>query len=280
MNTPPSSSPRGCYGLRLTGVEEAAALLIEAPDAWPALAVDAVIGEAGAPAADEVGDEHARIRLQTGGWIDLRREPGRAVFHLPAPHAAGELVHPYLAPAAALMARWLGRDAFHAGAVAIDGGAWGVLGPKGAGKSTTMAWLARAGHPVLCDDLAVIAHGAVLAGPRCLDLRRETADRLGGASPLGVVGARERFRIELGAAPASVPLRGWFVLAWGDELALAPVRPAERLSLLAAQRTLGLAPARPADLLEVGSLPMLELRRPRGWDSLPQTIERLVAAAR
>jgi hypothetical protein len=262
----------------LTGVDDAADLLIEAPHAWPELAVECVADDGGAPATDQVGADSARVRLQTGGWIGLRRRPATAVFHLPEPRGAGELIHPYLAPAAALVARWLGRDAFHAGAVVIGEGAWCVIGPKGAGKSTTMAWLAREGLPVLCDDLAILEDGAVLAGPRCLDLREETATRLGGARPLGLVGARERWRLPLGAVAAASPLQGWLVLTWGDDLALESVPPAERLPLLAAQRTLGLEPARAADFLALGALPMLRLRRPLGWNSLPPAVARLLDA--
>jgi hypothetical protein len=281
MNTPPTSSsaPRGCYGLRVRGLDAAASLLVKAPPAWPPLTVECTVDDGAGPTTDQVGEERARICLRTGGWIGLERRPARAVFHLAVPRGAAELVHPYLAPAAALMARWLGRDAFHAGAVAIGEGAWCVIGPKGSGKSTTMAWLARRGHPVLCDDLAVVEDGAVLAGPRCLDLRADTAARLGGATPLGVIGARERWRLALGAVPPAMPLHGWFVLTWGEELAVEPVPAADRLSLLAAQRTLALEPARASDFLALGALPMLQLRRPPGWDSLPAAVERLLAAA-
>ena len=260
-------------------METAADLLLDLPASSPSLTLESVADAGGAPSVDEVGEESARIRLATGGWVQLERQAARAVYHLRAPRSAHELVHPYLAPAAALVARWLGRDAFHAGAVVIRGGAWCVIGPKGSGKSTTMACLAREGHAVVCDDLAVVDDGAVLAGPRCLDLREETAERLGGATPLGLVGARERWRLPLGTVPVRVPLRGWIVLTWGDELAVESVPAAKRLPLLAAQRTLGLEPARASDFLAVGSLPMLELRRPPGWAALSDGIKRLVDAA-
>ena len=52
------------------------------------------------------------------------------------------IVHPYLAPVALIMARWLGREGMHGGGVVADGGVWAVLGHKTAGKSTTLASMA------------------------------------------------------------------------------------------------------------------------------------------
>ena len=102
---------------------------------------------------------------------------------------------------AALAARWLRRESFHAGAVVVEGGAWAILGDKEAGKSSTLAHLALNGYTVLSDDVLVLERGSVFAGPRCIDLRAEPARRLGAREPLAVVGMRERFRIELGPAP-------------------------------------------------------------------------------
>ena len=128
------------------------------------------------------------------------------------------LVHPYLAPAAAVIARWLGREPFHAGAFALDGGAWGVLGEREAGKSSLLAWLSLQGRSVVCDDMLVVAGDTVFAGPRSVDLRRETAVRLGAGEELGMIGARERWRVGLPPIEPEVPLAGWVFLEWGDEV--------------------------------------------------------------
>ena len=54
---------------------------------------------------------------------------------------------------------WLAMQGYvplHAGAVEVAGGAALLCGRSGAGKSTTMALLARAGCPVLAEDLAIL----------------------------------------------------------------------------------------------------------------------------
>lgn len=265
----------GAYGFRLTGVNEAR-LLTPAQREWPKL--DLVVAADGAPppAQDRVREDRAELVLRSGGWVELDRGASRATYHLHDRPRDGDLLHPYLAPVAALAARWLGRESFHAGAVVVDGGAWAVLGDKEAGKSSTLAHLALAGHTVLSDDVLVLDGASVFAGPRCVDLRAEPARRLRAGEPLGVVGMRERFRLELGPAPAVVPLRGFVMLGWGDELAVEHVRGSQRLLALVPHRALLLETNAPADLLELSSLPFLRIRRPRGWSSLEQTTARLM----
>ena len=73
-----------------------------------------------------VRDDEARVRLAAGGQVDIDRLRGAATFTMPARPTAAELVHPYLAPVAAVAARWLGHESFHAGAVEAGGGAWVV----------------------------------------------------------------------------------------------------------------------------------------------------------
>lgn len=53
-----------------------------------------------------------------------------------------------------------GAEALHAGAVSIGGGAVAVLGGTGAGKTSLVAALLARGHPLVADDVLV------LAGPR------------------------------------------------------------------------------------------------------------------
>jgi hypothetical protein len=186
-----------------------------------------------------------------------------------------ELVHPYLAPAAAVIGRWLGRESVHAGALTVDGRALGVVGVRGAGKSSTLAWWALDGGEVLCDDLLVIDGRAAFAGPRSIDLREDAAARLGAGEPIGVTGARERWRLRLAPTGDRHELVGFVFLAWGDGVAVRLLGPRERLERLVPQRAVRLGPARHDAVLDLALLPAWELSRPRSWASLPEVGQRL-----
>jgi hypothetical protein len=267
----------GAYGFRLTGVPAAGDLLVDAPDAWPQLTL--VRGsEVERPETEEVTADHARIWLVDGACAELDRAASSALLRVPAHVSDGAMVHPYLAPVALLMARWLGREGMHGGGIVADGGVWAILGHKTAGKSTTLASMALAGVDVISDDVLVIDDGIVLAGPRSVDLRDEAAQRLGVGEPLGRVGARERWRLVLGPVAPEVPLRGWVTLEWGDSIAVEELRGAERLQALIPHRGIRLAPTEPETLLRLSALPHLRLVRPQRWDSLRDAVGRLLDA--
>lgn len=278
MTTPQwSRHSTGCYGFRLNGVAGAEDLLVDAPEDWISLEIRREPASGPPPETDSIGPDRAQLPLH-GGWVTIDRKMARATFRLPSAPPARDLVHPYLAPAAAVAARWEGRESFHAGAVVAGGGAWAVLGDKESGKSTTVADLALRGAGIVSDDLLIVDGDAVLAGPRCVDLREGSAAHLGVGEPLGVVGARERWRLSLGPVPARVPLRGWITLAWGDEVAVEALRGPERMLALLPFRSVQLAPGEPETLIELSSLPVLRLRRPRRWDALDEAAGRLLDA--
>ena len=115
------------------------------------------------------------------------------------------VIAPHLTSAASTIATWTGRVAIHGGAFLHAGAAWVLLGDKGHGKSTTLGWLATAGVPVITDDLVVCDEGHVLAGPRCVrTCRPEPARWLEAGRDLGVIGTRERWRID---GPTPCPVR-------------------------------------------------------------------------
>jgi hypothetical protein len=277
--TPRRDSSAGAYGFKLAGLERARHLLVPAPATWPALEIAVAERQsAPAPPLDRVGPDRAELRLASGGWVAIERAPGRAVYHLPEAPDPAALVHPYLAPVALIAARWLGRESFHAGAFTAGDGVWALLGAKEAGKSTALAWLAAHGHDVICDDALVLDDTTALAGPRSIDLRAESADRLGIGEPLGTVGVRERWRAALDPVPAELPFRGWVSLEWGDDVAVEPVRGAARLAALTPHRGVFLEPTRPELLVEYAAKPHWRLRRPRGWGSLDESLQRLLDA--
>ena len=90
------------------------------------------------------------------------------------------------------------------------------------------------------------------------------------------MGLRERWRVQLDEVPAEVRFRGWVFLAWGDDIAVEPIRAGDRLPRLAEHLGLRVPPARPDRLLELATLPGWEFRRPRGWDRFDEAGDRLL----
>jgi hypothetical protein len=264
--------------LRLGGVSAQELLVPAAPD-WPLLQLDVTVADSTLE-TESVTEERAELRLRTGGRLEVDRARGRATFFVPRRLSDQEMVHPFLAPAAAVMAYWLDRPCFHAGAFVAGDRAWGLLGDRESGKSTTLAWLALSGHAVIADDIVVLNdRGDVFAGPRSIDLREETARRLGAGDALGTVGARPRWRLTLGSSSAEVPFGGWFFLTWGDRVEAHSISGSECLVRLMGQRTLRMRPKDPAEVLPLAALPAWEIRRPREWSSLETTAKRLLSVA-
>lgn len=277
---PRTPSPRGAvgaYGLRLENVERARSLLVAADPSWPRLVIRRRVSrEQGA--GEWMTEDAAVVSLRTGGEIRVDRRRAEATFALPRRVGTQEIVHPLLAPVGAVMSYWLGRESFHASAFLAGGRAWGILGERGAGKSTTVAQLALAGVPIVCDDLLVLDGGSAFAGPRSIDLREEAAARLGAGEELGRIGARDRWRLRLAEVPAVVPLGGWVFLGWDDVPSCRPAPSRVRVGHLLASRGTLLPPRDPAALLDLASLPCFELRRPRDWQALPRALDLLLDA--
>ncbi len=279
MTTPRKfSAVAGAYGFRLSGVPDAGALLVDAPETWPPLDLIRIEADGSRPEIEQVTDIRARLWLPGGAWATLDRERSSARLAIPDEITDGALVHPYLAPVALVMARWLGREGFHGGGIVVGDGVWGVLGDKTAGKSTTLAWLARQGVGVVSDDVLVIDGANVLAGPRSVDLREEAARRLGVGDPMGRVGQRERWRYVLPPVEPELPLRGWITLAWGEKTTIEPIRGAGRLPALLPHRGVRMSPLDPSVLVRFSALPHLRFIRPRDWAALPGAAERLLGA--
>jgi hypothetical protein len=187
------------------------------------------------------------------------------------------LVHPWLALAAGMWARWLGRDSFHGGAFVAAGGAWALLGGYRSGKSTLLAWLATRGRPVVADDQLVLEGGHVFAGPRCVDVRPEAAEHLGW-DHLPTVRGGQRRRLELDAVAPRSPMRGLIHLAWGERVTLTRVPVAERIARLRTQSTFPGLPAGKGTLLDLAALPTFELRRPNDLLGLDASADALLGA--
>lgn len=272
-----SSAAPGAYGLAITGLISAGSggaglLNARVPVDWPSVQVRYEVGRSSAEMA--VDNEQASYPWGVDGMVVARRAEGTITVVAPEPVSDDELVHPLLAWSASAFARWLGWEAFHAGGLLIGEGVWGVTGDRGAGKSTLLAAAARAGIGVMADDLLVMRGTTTFAGPRCVDLRSEAADYLGDGRALLTRG-RERHRVELAPVVAEAPLRGWILLAWADAAELVPVRPADALVRVGAQRMMQLGTAGPERMLDHVALPVRELRRPRRLGGLGESVDLL-----
>ncbi|MBA3757231.1 MAG: hypothetical protein H0X02_13890 [Nitrosomonas sp.] len=63
-----------------------------------------------------------------------------------------------LGPVLGFILRLRGHTCLHASAIAVGDAAIALLGPAGAGKSTTAAAFAKANYPVLSDDVVALSH--------------------------------------------------------------------------------------------------------------------------
>ena len=275
-----SSHLVGAYGIRLSGLDEARSLLVPATLDWPSFELLNRVEPGPFSELEHAGEQRAELRLRTGGRIFIERSPGRAEFVTPRPLGTEELVHPYLAPVAAIVAHWNDRESVHAGAFTVDGRVWGVVGDRESGKSSTLARLALDGITVVSDDLLILQGTNVFAGPRAIDLREEPATKLGVGTSIGVAGARERWRLRLGPVQQELELVGWIHLAWGDRVEAVPLEGRERIERLLSQRGARLPSLSPAVLLDLASLPSWEVRRPQVWETLGETADCLRELAR
>jgi hypothetical protein len=271
MNSPPQGRHTGvglgAYGLILKGLPGAAPWMQPQKSDAPTLAVEVLSdGDAFEHEPPVLTEEVADLPLLGGGRLQLQRSQSVARYFLEAKPSDEDLLHPYVAPAAALFWQWSGREAIHAGAFESGQGAVLVLGDKEAGKSTTLGWLAIEGATtVLTDDLAIMDANMVQAGPRSIDLRvtEEISDLAA-----HVVRNGERQRLRLPACPPALPLAGSVALEWGDRLELSPVGFSERMALIGAQRTFPGLAANAVAMLELGTAPMVRATRPRHLSSL------------
>jgi hypothetical protein len=274
--TDPAPDVDGAWGLRFPTLAGTGLPLVESLADWPPVTVDVRV-EPNAEPTVEWGPQRARHMLPGGHQIEIRRDPLAVDLTLARPVAPECVVAPHLTSAASTIAVWMGRPAIHGGAFLHDGGAWVLLGEKGQGKSTTLACLAGGGVPIMTDDLVVCDGDAVFAGPRCVDLRDEPAQRLHAGRELGIVGTRERWRVDVPACPPTAPLRGWIFLHWGPEIAVERLTPLDRMARLAKQRAIAVPWEDPAVLLDLAAWPAFAWYRPKEWRSVRPALATLLA---
>lgn len=264
----------GAWGCRFVSVDAASVLQV-ARD-WQR--IDLNITNLAAPCGHESSDwsdSGMRVALAGGGRLEIEW-PSRVHLSLVGHPEPQCVIQPHLTTAAAALAIHRGEQPFHAGAFVIDGEAWGIIGGRGAGKSSTLVLASLRGLTVVTDDLLVVRNGKALAGARCVDLREEAARRLGTGRDLGIVGRRERWRVQLGSCPLELPLAGWILPEWGDDC-LEPIRPVARFqALVSAAAIKGLPLNNPELYLNLATLPAFRWARPHGWSTALQSFEQLI----
>lgn len=267
----------GAFGVKIEGSGGRSRLAAAANEGWPVLRLD----NGSLAAGGELGVSAERAVLELGPRARLVADRSARSATVVAPRALDpdELFQPCLGTAAALIARWDGREALHAATVLIAGRAWALLGTNGSGKSTLAAAFALAGYPVLAEDLLVLDGGTAFAGPRCVDLRPPAAHHFAHRAELEPSRGGLRRRLHLPPVPAEVELAGWVFLADGERLTVERVSPGERLGRLARHRRRVLEGTDPRALLGLAALPALELRRPMRFELLEEAVERIAEAA-
>jgi hypothetical protein len=121
----------------------------------------------------------------------------------------------------------------HAAAVEVDGAALLIAAPSRAGKTTLAAAFARAGHPVLTEDLAcckLAGEPSLLPGPAMLRLRRDVAHAvpIPGAEVVGQDDDRLHLALTGAAGADAAPRRiaGIVFLRVADRCDVTPAPPA------------------------------------------------------
>ena len=277
---------RGAYGLSLPGALSPHPALREVRSPAGILRLE----EAAAQELDGpetiVEPRHVRIRLADGSLLearDLGNGTYTAALSGGATRTADDLVHPYLAPIAALVHRWRGVPALHGAAVGGPDGAVGLIGDRARGKTTTAAALVQErGLTLLSDDLIVVDHGEVLPGPLSLDMRLEGADILDGTGTLVRGGERSR-RL---AAPlqddskVSLTLKLCVHLEWGERTRVRPLPASQRLQALSPQLYWPGVGTPATDLLALVALPQVVLERPPGRAGLTEALDAIAELMR
>ena len=145
---------------------------------------------------DATGEPFLQIQRVATGDLWLRYADGtqflidasaRSVFaEWPAEFSIDDAIVYLLGPVLGIILRLRGRTCLHASVVAAGERALGFVGPPGAGKSTIAAAFARAGHPVLSDDVLALAqrgnHFWVESGPARVRLWPPSVEGLYGSA--------------------------------------------------------------------------------------------------
>ncbi len=243
------------------------------------------------PAPDEPLVSTGEFSFSVPEIASYQVREGREIRVSPAPSAGEREVCLYLL-GTAWAALCYQRDllVLHASAVQVGGEAVAFCASPGMGKSTLAAWLMKAGHALVSDDLTrfeVLSTGGVLIHPSAprLKLWQDALDALAWNDQNL---ERDHYRhekfhlvIQADGSRQPLPLRAVYLLEWGD------LRLSRLTGQSALQRFVAAATYRGALLEPMGKMgiywqqclelvrrvPVWELRRPRDPSAIPQIIQ-------
>ncbi len=134
---------------------------------------------------DLAGGEYLRLRYSDGMEFILDRKGTRIWAAWPNTLAMEDASVYLLGPVLGFVLRLRGITCLHASAVCVEDKAIALVGPAGAGKSTTAAYLSGMGYPVLSDDVVALSDqgGSFIVQPAypCLRLWPSSVNILYGA---------------------------------------------------------------------------------------------------
>lgn len=173
------------------------------------------------------------------GWMNTATfdvRGGERIDYLPGPGWHGVMPAAFYSTVAALTLAGRGLLPIHASAIELDGRAFLLAGPAGAGKSTLAAELLTAGARLISDDLTIVRPAtadepfAVVRGRPAMRLHPSTAAMVEGGDhetvpddPRGKILIRPDLRVE----DHTFPLTGLLLLAGEPEV----VSPAAAVQL-------------------------------------------------
>jgi hypothetical protein len=119
------------------------------------------------PEADQASEPVLQVwKIQDGAYYRLRygdgiefvvdRQGTRVWGGIPGNATLEDAAYYLLGPVFGFLLRLRGTICLHGSAVAVGGEALAMVGPAGAGKSTTAAVFAQLGYPVLTDDITTL----------------------------------------------------------------------------------------------------------------------------
>lgn len=181
-----------------------------------------------------VSSSPMRHHLTWSGVGDLRIEGGRRIALERHPSADDDALRLFILGAGlGVLLHLRGLLVLHASCVAIGGGAVGLVGAKGFGKSTAAAALCHRGHALVSDELLVLRQKAkgepqALRGWSQIRLWGDALPVIGrnpAAAPPVRKGVTKYYVDVKSVEQSELPLRRLYVLGVGDETRLVPLAP-------------------------------------------------------